>query len=113
VQGAEPPRTAPCTAAAPAAGEVFSGPVMQVIDGSTLCVADGPTPDHWIRVRLSDVSGPAAWGALMAAAFSKDVICIADRRDGQGVVGRCVFNGDPLGELVRTDAIKTQAPSWR
>ena len=110
---AERPDGAACTAPAPAVGAVISGPVLEVIDGRTLCVADGPTPDHWLRVRLADVADPRARGALMAAAFSKDVICIADRRDGQGVVGRCVFDGSPLGDLVRSGEVRAQAASWR
>jgi hypothetical protein len=109
----ELPGTAACTATAPEAGAVFSGPVLQVIDGRTLCVADGPTPDHWVRVRLSDIPQGEARGSLMAAAFAKDVICIADKRDRDGVVGRCIFDGSPLGDLVRSDEIKAQAASWR
>jgi hypothetical protein len=104
---------AACTASAPASGQVFSGPVLQVIDGQTLCVADGPTPDHWVRVRLTDVDRTIPRGALMAAAFAKDVICTVERRDGQGVAGRCVFDGASLGELVQSDEIRTQATSWR
>lgn len=110
---AEPLGPAACSAEAPAAGSVFSGPVLQVIDGRTLCVADGPTPDHWVRVRLADVAAGRSRTALMAAVFAKDVICVADRRDGQGVVGRCVFNGSALGQLVRSDEVRAQAASWR
>jgi hypothetical protein len=112
-RAAVPSGAAACTAASPAAGEVFSGPVLQVIDGRTLCVADGPTPDRWVRVRLSDIPEGRARGALMAAAFAKDVICTADRRDREGVVGRCVFDGAPLGQLVRSDEVRAQAASWR
>ncbi len=104
---------AACTASAPPSGQMISGPVLQVIDGQTLCVADGPTPDQWIRVRLADVDKSISRGALMAAAFAKDVICTADGRDGSGVIGRCVFNGSSLGELVQSGEIKAQATSWR
>ena len=104
---------AACTGAAPASGAVFSGPVLQVIDGRTLCVADGPTPDRWVQVRLSDVMDRSQRSAMMAAVFAKDVICTAERRDGQGVVGRCVFDGASVGELVQSDDIKAQAASWR
>ena len=110
-EGRLPP--ARCTALAPESGQVFSGPVMQVIDGRTLCVADGPTPDQWVRVRLADIYDRENRGALMAATFAKDVICTADRRDGEGVVGRCVFDGSALGQLVGTDEVRAQAADWR
>jgi hypothetical protein len=37
-----------CRAPAPAVGQTVSGPVLHVIDGRTLCLAQGPTPDQWI-----------------------------------------------------------------
>ena len=112
---APPPRVpivAACTAAAPADG-IVSGPVLQVIDGHTLCVAAGPTPDQWVQVRLSDVHDRGGRAALMAAAFAKDVVCGTTSHDGDGVVGRCILDGASLGQLVQTQEIHAQAASWR
>jgi hypothetical protein len=92
---------------------VVSGPVLQVIDGRTLCVALGPTPDRWVRVRLADVLDPTARGALMAAAFAKDAACGVERLDDQGVVGRCVVEGAPLSRLVDGADARLQAAAWR
>ncbi len=104
---------AACTAAAPAAGASFSGPVLQVIDGRTLCIAEGPTPDRWIRVRLADVHDREARGALMAASFARDLACTAVRRDEDGVVASCTLSGARLGEVVGGETATVQAASWR
>ncbi len=103
---------AKCTAAAPADG-VVAGPVLQVIDGRSLCVALGATPDRWVRVRLADVHNPEGRSALMAAAFAKDVVCSATSRDQDGVVGRCILEGASLGQRVQSEEIHAQAVSWR
>ena len=87
--------------------------MLQVIDGRTLCVAKGPTPDQWVQVRLSDVHDRGGRAALMAAAFAKDVVCGTTSRDGQGVVGRCILGGASLGQLVQSEEIHAQAASWR
>ncbi len=113
---APPPRVsivATCAAAPPAPGGVVAGPVLQVIDGRTLCVALGPTPDRWVRVRLADVLDPTARGALMAASFAKDAACSVERLDEQGMVGRCVVEGAPLARLVGGEGARIQAAAWR
>src|SRR4051812_16540882 len=72
---ADLPTVQPCTAAAPAQGQQLTGVVLQVIDGATLCVAHGPLPSQWVLVRLAGPQDIHARGALMAAAFAKQVIC--------------------------------------
>ena len=104
---------AACTAAAPAVGQSVSGPVMQVIDGRTLCIAKGPTPDQWVRVRLADIYDRENRGALMAATFAKDVVCSVERTDAQGAVGRCSIDGAPLTQVVASAPAQVQAASWR
>jgi hypothetical protein len=47
-----------CRAPAPAVGQTVSGPVLHVIDGRTLCIAQGPTPDRWIALRISPAGPP-------------------------------------------------------
>lgn len=103
-----------CRAAAPAIGQTISGPVLHVIDGRTLCVAQGPTPDRWIPLRITP-----AWAALpvdrerlMAAAFSQSVTC---KVTGGGPVktATCTLAGRPLEALLTEPATMTQAKSWR
>jgi hypothetical protein len=39
-------------------GARFSGPVVYVGDGDSLCVGVGPQPDAWVEVRLADFTAP-------------------------------------------------------
>jgi hypothetical protein len=113
-----PPGVAACTAAPPARGVSFSGTVLQVIDGRTLCVASGPTPDQWVRVRLSDAAAGLPRGALMATAFSREVTCVAGPPDaetasGGGVTAVCVVDGRSVGEAASQPDATAQAADWR
>jgi len=107
------PAAAACTAALPARGASFSGTVLQVIDGHTLCVASGATPDQWVRVRLSDGGPGLTRGALMAAAFAKEVTCVAASADGDGVEAVCTADGRSVGRTAAEPAATVQAASWR
>jgi hypothetical protein len=109
-----PPATAACAGAAPADGASIAGPVLQVESGDTVCVALGPSPTQWVRVVLADAGADAAKGALMAAAFSRDVICVtAGAADGGGVRGVCVADGVSVGVLAGAPDAKAEAASWR
>lgn len=99
---------ADCKAAAPRDG-VVEGPVLQVIDGRTLCVAKGPTPDRWVRVRLSDAPAAASRQRLMATAFSKRIQC----QLGAGGEGKCTLAGEDLVSLMGSPEAKIEAASWR
>jgi glucose/arabinose dehydrogenase len=107
------PTLAACTAAAPARGASFTGTVLQVIDGRTLCVANGPTPDQWVRVRLTDANPTAPRGALMAAAFAKQVVCVAAAADGEGVQAVCEADGQSVGAASGHPDASLHAASWR
>ena len=116
--GAQPTRLAPpsmaaCTAAPPARGVSFTGTVLQVIDGHTLCVAFGPSPDQWVRVRLADGGASLPRGALMAAAFAKEVTCVAGASDGEGLTAVCVIDGRSVGEAAAQPDAAAQAADWR
>lgn len=84
---------ADCSAAAPAVGQRFKGAVLQVIDGQTLCVAQGPTPKDWIRVRIAGAGPRSSWEALMAASFGQDMSCLAVKAARLGVEARCSVDG--------------------
>lgn len=107
------PAAAACTAAPPAHGEAFSGTVLQVIDGHTLCVASGPTPDHWVRVRLTDAGADLPRGALMATAFAREVTCVAGAPDAEGVTAVCIVDGRSVGEAASSPDATAQAADWR
>ena len=109
-----PPAVAACGAAPPARGASFSGTVLQVIDGQTLCVAFGPTPDQWVRVRLSDAAAGLPRGALMASAFARQVTCVADLADTSAVAAICVdADGRSVGRAAASPDAAAQAADWR
>ena len=102
-----------CTAAAPGPGQAFSGTVLEVIDGATLCVAQGATPDQWILVRLSGQAGARSRSTLMAAAFAKRLTCVAGRASAHGVVAQCAIDGVDLGVVSDAPAVVLDAKAWR
>jgi hypothetical protein len=103
-----------CRAPAPAAGQIVSGPVLHVIDGRTLCVAQGPTPDQWIPLRIAPAvpALPVDRQRLMAATFSQSLTC---KITGGGPVktATCTLAGRPLEALLSEPAAITQAKTWR
>jgi hypothetical protein len=109
---ARPPLAA-CTAAAPRPGDSFSGPVLQVIDRRTICVALGPLPSQWIQVMIADSDAHGTRGALMAAAFAQDVACVATGETGGAVRAVCLVDGVSVGRLANSPEIRMQAGEWR
>ena len=104
-----------CRGATPSVGQVVSGPVMHVLDGQTLCVAQGPTPDHWIALRISPSMTPlpADRERLMAATFARSLRC--EILGGAGAARRaaCTLDGRPLDAVLAEPATITQAKTWR
>ena len=109
-----------CTGAAPADG-VLRGPVLQVEDSATLCVALGATPDSWVRLTLADA--PAVnpiqrasntdenpRGTLMAVAFSQTVDC---RLQADGRALCALQDGRSVGALLKTRAAWAAGKDWR
>ena len=89
-------------------GHSFSGPVVQVLDGDSLCVAVGKGPQNWVEVRLSDFyapeshepGGPEAKAALSRIALGKVAICVSKNRTYDRIAARCTIGGRALGELM-------------
>ena len=102
-----------CGAPLPAAGAIFEGTVLHVPDGRTLCVAQGPTPDRWVRVTLSNTPADAPRRDLMSAAFAKRAVCRVVGRSGSGVVAQCEVDGAPLNEVLQRPAVRLAAFFWR
>lgn len=104
-----------CRGPAPAAGQTVSGPVLHVIDGRTLCIAQGSTPDHWVplRVSASVTLLPDDRERLMAATFSHALSCrITGGRDAVKTA-TCTLAGRPLDDLLTAPATITEATAWR
>ena len=89
-------------------GHSFSGPVVEVLDGDSLCVAVGKGPQNWVEVRLSDFyapeshepGGPPAKAALRRITLGKVATCVSKNRTYDRIAARCTIGGRALGELM-------------
>lgn len=122
VGGAASARTSPCTGKAPAVGAAVHGPVLDVIDGETLCVALGATPDHWVALRLAGLrraAGPAqgredqSRGVLMAVAFSQNVTCRVVATNSAGASAVCDLDGLAIPKRMQTSDAVEAGWVWR
>lgn len=96
-------------------GATFSGPVVHVIDGDSLCIAVGPRASvDWVEVRLSDFyapefkspTGPVAKAALERVAAGRLSTCVANLRTYDRIAARCRIEGQSIGDLMRAAGIK-------
>jgi micrococcal nuclease len=107
----------PCEAKLPKPGTVFSGKVVYVGDGDSLCVAGGnrqKSHDSWIEVRvadfyapeLNDPGGRAAKRTLERIAKGRRVVCVAGKRSYDRVVARCDLRGVSIGDRMRQAGVR-------
>lgn len=108
-----------CRGAAPAVGATLAGPVLHVIDGERLCVAQGFDPATWVEVQIAEAQlhktsdAPPARGALMAGAFAQDAVCtVTGLVDGRAIA-TCQVEGRPLAERLGQPDIATIGQTWR
>jgi len=103
-----------CRAPAPAVGRTVSGPVLHVIDGRTLCLAQGPRPDQWIPLRITPAAPalPVDRQRLMAATFSQSLTCRITGDRGPVKSAICTVSGQALDTLLTEPATITQAKAW-
>lgn len=101
-------------------GASFRGPVLHVIDGARLCVARGDTPDKWVELELAQnplqraASRPAPTrGALMSAAFARDVDCRIVGRKGAVATAVCTADGQDLSQQSVQPAAFSAGQAWR
>lgn len=88
-------------------GATVHGPVLLVPDSDTLCLASGPTPDTWTRIKLSTASPTRA--VLMAAAFGKNADCTVD----QSGAASCTVEGQSLDATLGSPEIVKASLAWR
>lgn len=111
--------TAVCKGAAPAIGETLRGPILHVSDGERLCVALDANPDHWVEVQVLDAplqkasAVSANRGALMAAAFAQNAVCVVTGLVDGRATARCEIEGEPLAERLRQPGIAKIGQAWR
>lgn len=104
-EGWRPPGLAP--------GASFSGPVVHVIDGDSLCVAVGEGEKGWVEVRLADFFAPEtgagggpAKSALERLALGRQATCVAGAGSYDRIVARCEIAGRSLGEVLRAAGVR-------
>lgn len=94
-------------------GRTFSGPVVRVLDGDSLCVAVGNGPTSWVEVRLvdfyapesSETGGLAAKAALEQIALGKVANCRAGPQSYDRVVSACTISGGSIGQMMRVAGV--------
>ena len=95
-------------------GSKFSGPVVYVGDGDSLCVSVGGGPENWVEVRGADFYAPElkapggeqAQAAMKRIAMNRHVDCVAQKRSYDRVVATCTLAGRSLGEHMRAAGIE-------
>lgn len=85
-----------------------AGPVLDVPSDGVICVALGPRPEQWVRVRLAGTEALDR-KRLMAAAFSKRVDCAREARHGWS----CRVGADDLASVAGSPATGLLAADWR
>jgi endonuclease YncB( thermonuclease family) len=91
-------------------GAHFSGPVVYVGDGDSLCVAVGKGQANWVEVRLEDFyspelhspTGSQAKARLKRIAMGQNATCVADHKSYDRVVATCRIGGRSIGDLMRS-----------
>ncbi len=87
--------------------DAVAGPVLDVPSDGVICVALGPRPEQWVRVRLAGTE-VVDRKRLMAAAFSKRVDCARDAQHGW----TCRVGADDLAAMAGSPAIGLASASW-
>jgi micrococcal nuclease len=104
----------PCEGKLPKRGEVFTGKVVYVGDGDSLCTGNSDDPKTWIEVRLADYYAPelheeggeAAKQMLSAVARGKNLTCTARNRSYDRIVAECTLNGNSIGAILRQSGLR-------
>jgi micrococcal nuclease len=92
-----------------ARGSAFSGPVVYVGDGDSLCVAVASGPENWVEVRVADFYAPElntpegkrAKATLERLVKGKRAVCRAEKRSYDRIVAHCEVGGRSIGQLMR------------
>jgi endonuclease YncB( thermonuclease family) len=98
-----------------AQGERFSGPVVHVGDGDSLCLAVGPRRGtDWVEVRLADFYAPElkapggreARDALKRITAGRQLDCVSRGRSWDRVAADCQVAGRALGDQMRAAGVR-------
>jgi len=96
-----------CGGPAAAPGAVLHGPVLEVPDGASLCIARSASPTAWTRVSVRQLG--ASRPLLMAAAFGQNATC----RIGADGLADCTIDGVRLADTVKRPEMIKASLQWR
>ena len=96
-----------CQGPAAAPGVVLHGPVLEVPDGGSLCIAQSAAPTAWTRVSVRQLN--TSRPLLMAAAFGQNATC----RVGADGLADCTVEGASLADTVKRPEIIKASLQWR
>ena len=96
-----------------ARGSIFSGPVVYIGDGDSLCVAVASGPENWVEVRVADFYAPElntpegkrAKATLERLVKGKRAVCRAEKRSYDRIVAHCEVGGRSIGELMTASGV--------
>lgn len=96
-----------------ARGSAFSGPVVYIGDGDSLCVAVGSGPERWVEVRVADYYAPElntpegkrAKATLERLVRGKRAVCRAGKRSCDRIVAHCEVGGRSIEEQMTASGV--------
>lgn len=96
-----------------ARGSIFSGLVVYIGDGDSLCVAVGSGPENWVEVRVADfyapelgtAEGKRAKATLERLVKGKRAVCRAEKRSYDRIVAHCEVAGRSIGEQMTASGV--------
>lgn len=96
-----------CQGPAATPGAVLHGPVLEISDSASLCIASAASPTAWTRVSVRQLH--ASRPVLMAAAFGQNATCRVGA-DGQA---DCSIEGVRLADTVNRPEVVKASMQWR
>lgn len=97
-------------------GARFSGQVVYVGDGDSLCVETvaGIGGRGWVEVRLADFNAPeisepggrAARDTLSRLVMGRRLSCVGENRTWDRIAARCTLNGERVRDLMRRAGVR-------
>ena len=98
---------ATCQGAPPAPGIALHGPILDIPNATTLCIATGASPSQWTAISVPQLNASRA--LLMAAAFGQNATCVI----GADGLGDCKVEGVALADEIKRPEIQKAAMQWR
>lgn len=109
-------------------GATFSGPVVYVGDGDSLCIdvgrglqSFGRKGMSWVEIRLADfyapelhdLGGEEAKAVLEHMVMGRRLTCVADHRSYDRIVARCTLAGVSVEDRLRQAGATEGGRAWR